>query len=123
MRINEVAGSTTISIPINITIPSNGGMPQVGTIAAPAGDEMPDQAIMIPPLQQQIELLKQQGGRESEVINQIVNQDPDDATQFTPSVPNSEVGRTDGISAMQDNEAADRVLDLIKRYKQRLDQT
>ena len=58
MRANEFtnsAGGMTISIPINITIPAGGGMPVVGTIAAPAGDEMPDQPVMVPPLQQKIE--------------------------------------------------------------------
>ena len=43
----------TISIPINITIPAGGGAP---TIAAPAGEEMPDSPVMVPPLQQEIEL-------------------------------------------------------------------
>ena len=46
---------------------------QNDTIAAPATDEVPEQPLMIPPLQQQIELFKQQGGKESPVINQIVN--------------------------------------------------
>ena len=43
------------------------------TIAAPATDEVPEQPLMIPPLQQQIELFKQQGGKESPVINQIIH--------------------------------------------------
>jgi hypothetical protein len=63
----------TISIPINITFPVGGGMPSIGTIAAPAGDEMPDEPVMVPPLQQELELMKQQGGKLSKIINQIVS--------------------------------------------------
>jgi hypothetical protein len=63
----------TISIPINITFPIGGGMPSIGTIAAPAGDEMPDEPVMVPPLQQELELMKQQGGKLSKIINQIVS--------------------------------------------------
>lgn len=62
----------TISIPISITIPQGGGMPQIGTIAAPAGTELPPEPVMVPPLQQQIELAKQQGGKSSPIINQIL---------------------------------------------------
>ena len=69
----ENSQGMTISIPINITIPAGGGMP---TIAAPAGEDMPDSPVMVPPLQQEIELLKQQGGKESPVINQLINQEP-----------------------------------------------
>jgi hypothetical protein len=47
----------------------------VATIAAPAGDEMPDTPLFISPMQQQLELLKQQGGKQSTVINQIVKSD------------------------------------------------
>lgn len=122
MKAHEVAGGMTISIPINITIPANGGMPQVGTIAAPAGDELPDQAIMVPPLQQELELLKQQGGKESEVINQLINQDPTDAEQFAPSIEQPEIGATGAVDSMSDNNEASRILEMIKRYKQRLDQ-
>ena len=48
-------------------------MPSIGTIAAPAGDEMPDEPVMVPPLQQELELMKQQGGKLSKIINQIVS--------------------------------------------------
>lgn len=65
-------GPVTVNIPISITIPANGGAP---TVAAPAGDELPEQPIMVPPLQQEIELAKQQGGKTSKVINQIVSDD------------------------------------------------
>lgn len=82
MRASEFAQAqqpVTISIPINITIPAGGGMP---TVAAPAGEELPPQPVMVPPLQQDLELKKQQGGKVSKVINQIVSDDgaysPDD---------------------------------------------
>lgn len=52
------------------------------TIAAAATDAMPPQPVMVPPLQQDLELKKQQGGKTSRVINQIVSDDgaysPDD---------------------------------------------
>jgi len=43
------------------------------TIAAPAGKDVPDALVFISPLQQQLELQKQQGGKESPVINQIID--------------------------------------------------
>lgn len=70
---NEESKNVTINIPITITIPASGGMPCIGTIAAPAGTDLPEEPVMVPPLQQQIELLKQQGGKQSKVINQIVD--------------------------------------------------
>lgn len=70
----EEAKNVTINIPITITIPAGGGMPTVGSIAAPADPtDLPDETIMVPPLQQELELLKQQGGKKSKVINQIVS--------------------------------------------------
>lgn len=66
----------TINIPITITIPSGGGDPVVGagSVAAPAtpGRDLPHEPLMISPLQQELELLKQQGGKRSKIINQIV---------------------------------------------------
>ena len=44
------------------------------TIAAPASDVVPENPVFISPLQQQLELQKQQGGKESHHINQIINQ-------------------------------------------------
>jgi hypothetical protein len=78
MRANEFLTEdqqqpVTINIPITITIPSGGGMPQIGTIAAPAGKDLPDEPVMVPPLQQQLELAKQQGGKSSKIINQILS--------------------------------------------------
>lgn len=43
------------------------------TIAAPAGSEVPENPVFISPLQQQLELQKQQGGKESTIINQIID--------------------------------------------------
>lgn len=43
------------------------------TIAAPAGSEVPENPVFVSPLQQQLELQKQQGGKESLVINQIID--------------------------------------------------
>ena len=109
----------TISIPINITIPAS-GMPQVGTIAAPAGDEMPDAPVMVPPLQQEIELLKQQGGKESPVINQLINQDPHDPDDFANHEHTNDVGAD--IDDIRDDDESDLVLDLLKRRRARLEQ-
>jgi hypothetical protein len=118
--INENTQGMTISIPINITIPAGGGMPQVGTIAAPAGEEMPDSPVMVPPLQQEIELLKQQGGKESPVINQLINQDPHDPEDFANKENVDEVGA--GADNVRDEDESDAVLALLKRRRARLDQ-
>jgi hypothetical protein len=69
----EEAKNVTINIPITITIPAGGGMPTIGSIAAAADPkDLPDETIMVPPLQQELELMKQQGGKKSKIINQIV---------------------------------------------------
>lgn len=75
LREDEEVQGITIKIPITISFPINGGEPIVGTIAAPAGTELPEQPVMVPPLQQSLELEKQQGGKRSRVINQIVSND------------------------------------------------
>lgn len=110
----------TISIPINITIPAGGGMPQIGTIAAPAGEEMPDAPVMVPPLQQELELLKQQGGKESPVINQLINQDPHDPEDFVNNEESSTVGA--GTEEVRNEDESDRVLALLKKRRNRLEQ-
>jgi hypothetical protein len=76
---SDDAKSITINIPITITLPAGGGMPSVGTIAAPAGTALPDDPVYVSPLQQELELLKQQGGKKSKVINQIVRDDGADS--------------------------------------------
>ena len=115
--ISENSQGMTISIPINITIPAGGGMP---TIAAPAGEDMPDSPVMVPPLQQEIELLKQQGGKESPVINQLINQDPHDPDDFANHEHTNDVG-ADSDDVRDDDESV-LVLDLLKRRRDRLEQ-
>ena len=115
--IAENSQGMTISIPINITIPAGGGMP---TIAAPAGEDMPDSPVMVPPLQQEIELLKQQGGKESPVINQLINQDPHDPDDFANHEHTNDVG-ADSDDVRDDDESG-LVLDLLKRRRNRLEQ-
>ena len=115
--IAENSQGMTISIPINITIPAGGGMP---TIAAPAGEEMPDSPVMVPPLQQEIELLKQQGGKESPVINQLINQDPHDPEDFANHEDTNDVGADS--DDVRDDDESDLVLDLLKRRRDRLEQ-
>lgn len=118
--INENTQGMTISIPINITIPAGGGLPSVGTIAAPAGEDLPDAPIMVPPLQQELELLKQQGGKESPVINQLINQDPENPDDF---VNHENDGQTADLnSKTRDQDESDLVLDLLKKRRDRLDQ-
>ena len=69
----EESKNVTINIPITITIPAGGGMPSFGTIAAPANEnDLPDVPIYISPLQQELELKKQQGGKKSRIINQVI---------------------------------------------------
>lgn len=117
--INENTQGMTISIPINITIPAGGGMPQIGTIAAPAGEDMPDAPVMVPPLQQELELLKQQGGKESEVINQIINQDPENPDDFV-NHENEEQDESFERN-VRDRDESNNVLDLLKQRRDRLE--
>ena len=109
-------GGTTITIPITINIPAGGGAP---TVAAPAGENLPDAPVMVPPLQQELELLKQQGGKESEVINQLINQDPENPDDFVNHENTDEVG-ADSQEVRDENES-DFVLDLLKKRRDRLD--
>ena len=75
----------TISIPITITIPGDGKGVSVGangqnhTIAAPKGEELPESPVYVSPLQQELELKKQQGGKTSKIINQILRDDGADS--------------------------------------------
>ena len=72
-----------ITIPITINMPSqdgddvniDGARRVNTTIAEPASNEMPSEPLWIPPGQQSLELAKQQGGKQSVVINQIVKSD------------------------------------------------
>ena len=75
----------TISIPITITIPGDGKGISIGangqnhTIAAPKGEELPESPVYVSPLQQELELKKQQGGKTSKIINQILRDDGADS--------------------------------------------
>ena len=75
----------TISIPITITIPADGKGLSIGangqnhTIAAPKGEELPESPVYVSPLQQELELKKQQGGKSSKIINQILRDDGADS--------------------------------------------
>ena len=70
--------SFTINIPINITIPSGNGDPQVSMKEADSSD-LPDIPVNVFPLQQELELLKHGYGKESRVINQILKDDGADS--------------------------------------------
>lgn len=61
----------------------------IGSIAAPAGKILPPEPVMVPPLQQQIELAKQQGGKTSPIINQILASD--EPPEETADEPQDEV--------------------------------
>lgn len=78
IREGDESKAVTINIPITITIPAS-GMPTVGTVAAPAGKELPEDPVYVSPLQQELELKKQQGGKKSKVINQILSDDGADS--------------------------------------------
>jgi hypothetical protein len=87
MRAREflIEEGITISIPITITIPGDGKGISIGangqnhTIAAPKGTELPESPVYVSPLQQELELKKQQGGKASKVINQILRDDGADS--------------------------------------------
>jgi hypothetical protein len=115
IREDTEAMGTTITIPITINIPAGGGS---ASISAPAGEEMPEVPIMVPPLQQELELMKQQGGRESLLINQLINQDPEDPNDFT----NKEDTNSVGADSDQTENESDIVLDLLKKRRDRLEQ-
>jgi len=72
------------------------------TIAQPASNVLPDEPIMVPPLQQQIELVKQQNGKASPVINQILANDEDEETGSTAGEQPEQSVYHD--SPLQDNE-------------------
>lgn len=72
--ISEANGTrdVTINIPITVTIPADGSDPVIG---AEKQDGPPVNAVMVSPLQQELELAKQQGGKDSTVIDQITTDD------------------------------------------------
>jgi hypothetical protein len=66
--------SFTINIPINITIPSGNGDPMV-SMQGNESKQVPEQAVNVFPLQQELELLKHGHGKQSKIINQILTDD------------------------------------------------
>lgn len=66
--------SFTINIPINITIPSGNGDPMV-SMQGNESTQVPEQAVNVFPLQQELELLKHGHGKQSKIINQILTDD------------------------------------------------
>ena len=103
---NNAAKDVTINIPITISIPAGGGTP---TVAAPAGEELPDEPVMVPPLQAELELLKQQGGKQSRVINQIVSDDG-------AGSDDGDVAEVDHAEDMPMNSSVKRYWDLNEDY-------
>ena len=77
-----------ITVPITITIPA-GGDTKVST--APQDDEKPEQPVMVPPLQQHIELAKQEAGKDSVVIDQLTTDD-DEREDLVSDADAQEVG-------------------------------
>ena len=75
MRAKEILSedkNVTINIPITITIPSSGGDPVVATPGA-SDAALPDEPVMVFPLQQELELRKRSEGKRSAVISQILD--------------------------------------------------
>ena len=65
-----------VSIPINITIPQDGGDPKISVAdkeKSPGDDE--EQKVMVSPLQQEIEMAKAAQGKESPVIDKLTDDD------------------------------------------------
>ncbi len=65
-----------VSIPINITIPQDGGNPKISVADkenSPGDDE--EQKVMVSPLQQEVELAKAAQGKESSVIDDLTDDD------------------------------------------------
>lgn len=71
----EGSRNVTINIPISITIPNGGGDPVVKAADQSLEEDLPPIPVWVNPLQQQLELQKQAGGKSSKVINQIISDD------------------------------------------------
>lgn len=93
--------TVTINIPINITIPSGGGDPQVSTTAIDPKEavynkgELPEDPVWVFPGQQLLELEKHKSGKRSTVLNQILDNNGAD----------SEYGPQDGFGDEAGNPA------------------
>lgn len=66
-----------INIPINITIPSDGGEISVnaGATDAPKNEDGTEMKYMVSPLQQELELQKADQGKRSALLDQITTED------------------------------------------------
>jgi hypothetical protein len=71
--LSESDRTVTINIPITITIPSGNGDPSVSAGPDPTNKEMPPQPVNVFPLQQELEMKKKQLGKNSKVLNQILD--------------------------------------------------
>lgn len=115
----EEAKNVTINIPITITIPAGGGMPTVGSIAAPADPtDLPDETIMVPPLQQELELLKQQGGKKSKIINQIVSDNGAGGKMSEASEAEQEYAKRNYFNLAEDFDALTNEFDSLSEHRE-----
>ena len=64
----------TINIPINIKI-NGDGEPEISTGQEPEEKELQSNPVMVPPLQQELELAKAEQGKESPVIDKLTQND------------------------------------------------
>jgi len=116
---SEEAKNVTINIPITITIPAGGGMPTIGSIAAPADPrDLPDETIMVPPLQQELELLKQQGGKKSKVINQIVSDNGAGGKMSEASAAEQEYSKRNYFNLAEDFEELTNEFDRLAEHRE-----
>jgi len=67
--------SIKVSIPINITIPQDGGDPKVSVADQTEKDDSEAEKVMVSPLQQEIEMAKAAQGKESPVIDELTDDD------------------------------------------------
>ena len=68
------ASEFTINIPINIKI-NGDGEPEISTDQGASEPELDQNPVMVPPLQQHLELAKAQLGKESPVIDKLTADD------------------------------------------------
>ena len=64
-----------INIPINISIPADGGEISVNAGDGPKNDDGTEQKYSVSPLQQELELKKAEQGKESALLDQITTED------------------------------------------------
>ena len=115
----EEAKNVTINIPITITIPAGGGMPSIGTIAAAADPkDLPDETIMVPPLQQELELMKQQGGKKSKIINQIISDNGAGGKMSEASAAEQEYAKRNYFNLAEDFEALTNEFDSLSEHQE-----